>query len=204
MILSEAVKEEVAMEIAAEYPNWSPGTFVCRADLTKYQTRHIRYLLESEKREITALEDEVFRGIQEYEVLAKNIQLGFEQNRTFSQRLADRIATLGGSWTFLICFGIFITFWIAINSAVLLWHPPDSYPFILLNLILSCLAAIQAPIIMMSQRRQEEKDRLRSQRDYQINLKAELEIRYLHEKERLTEIQQIQLDMLAEIINSKR
>lgn len=155
MILNEAVREEVAKEIARDYPNWTAEGFICKSDLTKYQVRYFHSLIESEKGEITALEKEVLRSIQEHEVLAKNIQAGFEQNKSF---------------------------WIGMNSIVLIWHPPDPYPFILLNLILSCLAAIQAPIIMMSQKRQEEKDRLRSQHDYQINLKAELEIRHLHEK----------------------
>lgn len=213
VIPNEAVREEVAREIARDYPNWTAEGFICKSDLTKYQVRYFHSLIESEKGEITALEKEVLRSIQEHEVLAKNIQAEFEQNRSFGQKLADRIAAFGGSWTFLICFGAFIALWIGMNSIVLIWHPPDPYPFILLNLILSCLAAIQAPIIMMSQKRQEEKDRLRSQHDYQINLKAELEIRHLHEKidhllshqwDRLAQIQQIQLDMLSEIINSKK
>jgi len=98
--------------------------------------------------------------------------------------------------------------WIALNSVLLLRRPFDPYPFILLNLVLSCLAAIQAPVIMMSQNRQESKDRLRSQHDYRVNLKAELEIRQLHDKidhllshqwERLVEIQQIQIDLLSEL-----
>ncbi len=124
------------------------------------------------------------------------------------KKLADKIATFGGSWTFLICFAIFLGLWITINTVVLVTQPADPYPFILLNLILSCLAAIQAPVIMMSQNRQEAKDRLRSQNDYQINLKAELEIQHLHEKldhllmhqwERLAQIQEIQLDLLSEM-----
>jgi uncharacterized membrane protein len=114
--------------------------------------------------------------------------------------------------TFLICFGAFLTLWIGINSLVLLWRPIDPYPFILLNLILSCLAAIQAPIIMMSQNRQEAKDRLRSQHNYKVNLKAELEIRHLHEKidhllshqwERLVQIQEIQIELLSELSSKK-
>ena len=102
----------------------------------------------------------------------------------------------------------FLIIWITINSVIIFGKPIDPYPFILLNLLLSCLAAIQAPIIMMSQNRQEAKDRLRSQYDYQVNLKAELEIRQLHEKmdhllshqwERLAQIQEIQIDLLEEI-----
>ena len=105
-------------------------------------------------------------------------------------------------------FAGFLVVWITINSVAVYWKPADPYPFILLNLLLSCLAAIQAPIIMMSQNRQEAKDRLRSQYDYQVNLKAELEIRQLHEKmdhllshqwERLAQIQGIQIDLLEEL-----
>ena len=122
--------------------------------------------------------------------------------------MADKIATFGGSWTFLICFAIFLFIWIGMNSLVLVLRPYDPYPFIFLNLILSCLAAIQAPIIMMSQNRQEAKDRIRSQHDYQVNLKAELEIRHLHEKvdhllshqwSRLVQIQELQLELLSEL-----
>jgi uncharacterized membrane protein len=140
--------------------------------------------------------------------LASNVDAEFEQEWTFGERLADKIATFGGSWTFLIVFGGFLSLWIAMNTLVLLWRPVDPYPFILLNLVLSCLAAIQAPIIMMSQNRQEAKDRVRAQHDYQVNLKAELEIRQLHEKidhllshqwERLVEIQEVQLELLSEI-----
>lgn len=105
-------------------------------------------------------------------------------------------------------FAAFLLIWIGINATVIFWKPVDPYPFILLNLLLSCLAAIQAPIILMSQNRQEEKDRLRAQYDYQVNLKAELEIRQLHEKmdhllshqwERLAQIQEIQIDLLEEL-----
>lgn len=122
--------------------------------------------------------------------------------------MADKIATFGGSWAFLICFGVFLLIWILINSVALLWRPLDPYPFIFLNLLLSCLAAVQAPIIMMSQNRQEAKDRIRSEHDYQVNLKAELEIRHLHEKvdhllshqwERLVKIQELQLELLADL-----
>ena len=127
---------------------------------------------------------------------------------TFGQRLSDKIASFGGSWKFIIIFFFILVFWISVNSLILAFKPFDPYPFILLNLILSCLAAIQAPIIMMSQNRQEAKDRLRASHDYQINLKAELEIRQLHQKldhllsrqwERLVEIQEVQIELLNEM-----
>ena len=146
--------------------------------------------------------------MHQHELITKNVETALEQKWTLGEKLADKIATFGGSWTFLICFAIFLGLWITINTVVLVTQPADPYPFILLNLILSCLAAIQAPVIMMSQNRQEAKDRLRSQNDYQINLKAELEIQHLHEKldhllmhqwERLAQIQEIQLDLLSEM-----
>jgi uncharacterized membrane protein len=164
--------------------------------------------LESEKGELTNLDREVLESLQRHETLSSNVDAEFEEDLTLGQKMADGLASFGGSWTFLIIFGIILLIWIALNSILLLKKPFDPYPFILLNLVLSCLAAIQAPVIMMSQNRQEAKDRLRSQQDYQVNLKAELEIRHLHEKidhllsnqwERLVEIQQIQIDLLSEL-----
>jgi len=132
------------------------------------------------------------------------------QNLSPGQRLSDKIADFGGSWMFIITFMTFILFWLLTNVYVLTMKPFDPYPFILLNLILSCIAALQAPIIMMSQNRLEEKDRERSKHDYKVNLKAELEIRMLNEKvdhllmnqqQKLLEIQQIQIEMMNDIMN---
>jgi len=212
LIPGAAVRDVISAEIVRDHSDWSPESFICRPDLTRYRTNYVHTLLESEKGEITSLEQEVLHSIRDHELLAKNVDEEFDQKWSFGERLADRIATFGGSWTFLICFGVFLALWIGINSVILVVHPPDPYPFILLNLILSCLAAIQAPIIMMSQNRQEAKDRLRSQHDYQVNLKAELEIRHLHDKidhllshqwDRLAQIQEVQLDLLSEIGRKK-
>ena len=202
------VREEIAAMIRQDKPGWTTEQNICREDLARYRAKYVHALLESEKGELTSLELEVLQSIKEHELLAQNVDAQFEQEWTRGERLADRIATFGGSWAFLIIFGIFIFLWIAMNSMVLFWRPVDPYPFILLNLLLSCLAAMQAPVIMMSQNRQEAKDRLRSQHDYQVNLKAELEIRQLHEKldhllshqwERLVQIQEVQLDLLTEL-----
>jgi len=202
------VRDAVAEEIAKDHAGWTKDSFICRPDLNRYRASYVHSLLESERGELDSLETEVLHSLRDHEFLAKNIETEFEREWTFGERLADRMAVFGGSWTFLLCFAAFLALWIAMNSIVLLWRPVDPYPFILLNLILSCLAAIQAPVIMMSQGRQEAKDRLRSQHDYQVNLKAELEIRQLHEKidhllshqwERLARIQEIQLELLAEI-----
>ena len=203
-----AVRDTISAAIIRDHPGWSSDSYICRPDLMKYRSDYVHSLLQSERGEITSLEQEVLDSIRGHELLTKNVDSEFEQSWTFGERLADRIASFGGSWAFLITFGAFLAIWIGINSVVLILRPPDPYPFILLNLVLSCLAAVQAPIIMMSQNRQEAKDRLRSQHDYQVNLKAELEIRQLHDKidhllshqwDRLAQIQEIQLDLLSEI-----
>jgi uncharacterized membrane protein len=208
LIPGGAVRDVIAAAILRDHPDWSSESFICRSDLTRYRTDYVHSLLQSERGELSSLEQEVLHSIRDHELLAKNVDAEFEQKWSFGERLADRIATFGGSWTFLICFGAFLALWIGVNSVVLVVRPPDPYPFILLNLILSCLAAIQAPVIMMSQNRQESKDRLRAQHDYQVNLKAELEVRQLHDKidhllshqwDRLAQIQEIQLDLLSEI-----
>ena len=206
------IRDAVAQTIQKDYPQWSAESYICRPDLARYRGQYVHTLLESEKGELTSLEQEVVSSLREQEILSKNVEAQFEQAWSFGERLADRIATFGGSWTFLVVFAVFLALWIMMNSLVLFWRPVDPYPFILLNLLLSCLAAIQAPIIMMSQNRQEAKDRLRSQHDYQVNLKAELEIRHLHEKidhllshqwERLVQIQEIQIELLSELGRSK-
>jgi len=206
------VRDLFAERIRRDHPDWSENSFICREDLGRYRALYVHDLLESEKGELTVLEHEVVESLRKHELLSANVDAEFEQKWSFGERLADRIASFGGSWSFLIIFGVLLTIWIAVNSLVLLWRPVDPYPYILLNLVLSCLAAIQAPIIMMSQNRQETKDRLRSQHDYQVNLKAELEIRILQEKldhllshqwERLVQIQEVQLDLLSELRQRK-
>lgn len=208
LISGAAVRDSLSDLIARDHPDWSTDDVICRDDLSRYSAAYVESLLESERGELTSLEEEVLASLREHELLATNVDAEFEKAWTLSERLADRLAAFGGSWTFLICFAVFMVAWIGMNSLVLLWRPMDPFPFILLNLLLSCLAAVQAPIIMMSQNRQETKDRLRSQHDYQVNLKAELEIRHLNEKldhllshqwERLVQIQQVQLQLLAEL-----
>lgn len=208
VVPGEIVRKELAEEILKTCPDWSPASFICRADLAQARGRYVRSLLESERGELSALEQDVVSSLREHELLSSNVDAEFEQNWSFGERMADRIAAFGGSWSFLICFGVFLVAWVAMNSLVYLWRPVDPYPFIFLNLILSCIAAVQAPVIMMSQNRQEAKDRVRSQHDYKVNLKAELEIRHLHEKvdhllshqwERLVQIQELQLELLADL-----
>jgi len=159
------------------------------------------------------LERQVVESLAREETVARNIEAAWAGKRTFGERVADFVADFGGSWHFIISFFVVLLVWIGFNVWVTTRAIFDPYPFILLNLVLSCLAAIQAPIIMMSQKRQEAKDRLRSENDYRVNLKAEFEIRHLHEKldylisrhwERLAEIQQIQLEIMEDLAARKR
>lgn len=208
LVPGATIRESVAHRIQEEVPGWDGEGFVCRQDLNRFRYAHVSSLLESEQGELSALETDVVKSLHEHEILVQDLEASFDSSRSFGERVADGMATFGGSWTFLILFAVFLALWIVMNGVVLYKHPPDPYPFILLNLILSCLASIQAPVIMMSQNRQEAKDRLRAQNDYKINLKAELEVRQLHEKmdhlllqqwERLAEIQEIQLEVLSEL-----
>ncbi len=208
LVSGALVRDSIAGAIRADHPDWSENSLICRSDLARYRAEYVHNLLVTEKGELSELEQEVLRSLQTHETLAADVDSDYEENWSVGERLADRIADFGGSWTFLICFAVFIVAWIVMNSLVLYWRPVDPFPYILLNLLLSCLAAIQAPIIMMSQNRQEAKDRLRARNDYQVNLKAELEIRHLHEKmdhllshqwERMIEIQEVQLDLLNEL-----
>ena len=137
------------------------------------------------------LDQDVVEAIRDNSILSENIKDETENVSTLGQRVADKVASFGGSWTFIISFFIFILIWIASNVYLLMNKGFDPYPFILLNLILSCLASLQAPIIMMSQNRQEEKDRERAKKDYEVNLKAENEIRALNKKlDKLIELQE--------------
>jgi uncharacterized membrane protein len=208
LVPAALIRTPLVERIRSAYPSWSQDGFICRDDLSRFRAQYVQSLLEDERGELSSLEHSVIESLARHETLAENVDAQFQKKRSLGERLADRIADFGGSWTFISLFGGFILIWIAINSVLLIARPFDPYPFILLNLMLSCLAAAQAPIIMMSQNRQEARDRLRSENDYRVNLKAELEIRHLHEKldhllqhqwERLIEIQQIQIELMNEL-----
>src|SRR5881296_1125152 len=212
-MIAELIRPSLLEFIKKRLPDLDSKGFICLDDLGKFRTDYIKEVLEDEIGELSALDQEVIESLQQHEILSSDISKQFERKLTFGEQLSDRIAEFGGSWKFLMTFGAVIVVWIAINGVILVTHAFDPYPFILLNLILSCLAAVQAPIIMMSQNRAEARDRLRAENDYKVNLKAELEIRHLHEKidhllrrqyNRLFEIQQIQIELLEEISRRKR
>ena len=202
------VRPAIAQLIQRETGHWDEDQWICIDDLQRFQQQYVRSLLEDEQGELSTLDKEVMQALKEHEVLSRNPEIDLEATLTLGERLADRIADFGGSWSFIILFTVVLFGWMALNSWLLVTQPFDPYPYILLNLVLSALAAIQAPLIMMSQNRQEARDRARAQHDYQVNLKAELEIRQLHQKvdhmlshqwERLVEIQEVQMELINEV-----
>ena len=195
--------------IKATKTEFEKTDYISIDELNQYRRLYLTSLITQEKGEMAELDKDVMTAIKNNSILSENIQDEIEADLTIGQRLADKIATFGGSWTFIIVFFSFILVWMIINIWIMATKPFDPYPFILLNLILSCLAAIQAPIIMMSQNRQEQKDRQRSEHDYKINLKAELEIKLLsekidhlivHQNKKLLEIQEVQTDYLEDLM----
>lgn len=199
--------------IANAAPGWAEGKHICKPDLVHFRREYVEQLLKNERGELDELDRQVIESLAAGNFISRNPEDESEKKSTFGERTADKVAEFGGSWTFIISFVVVLIVWITINIVGLIAKPFDPYPFILLNLVLSCVAAMQAPVIMMSQRRQEIKDRFRAENDYRVNLKAELEIRQLHEKidhqlahqwEKLAELQQIQIDLLEESVDGRR
>lgn len=158
-------------------------------------------------------EQNITHHLAERTHISRNVAQDFSAQLTFGQRLADNVAAFGGSWIFISICAVVLVSWVVLNSFILIRYNSsfDPYPYILLNLFLSMLAAIQAPIILMSQNRQAYKDRLSAEHDYEVNLKAELEIMTLHEKmdalrdkqwSELISIQQEQLRLLSNILET--
>lgn len=208
-INAQDIREGIFNLIKSKFPDFTSDDFITITELNDYRRLYLTSLITQEKGELAAIDKDVLEAIKNNSILSENIQDEIEAELTVGQRIADKVATFGGSWTFIITFFSFILIWMVINIWFLSSKPFDPFPFILLNLILSCLAAIQAPIIMMSQNRQEQKDRQRGEHDYKINLKAELEIKLLsekidhllvHQNKKLLEIQEVQTDYLEDLM----
>lgn len=203
------VRPEIAAIVEASHPDWRATGSICRDDLNAARRAHIEGLLIRDRGELSQLDAAVVTAITQHEVLSGDIEAELDQTATTGEWLSDKVAAFGGSWAFILSFLGIMAVWIMFNALVLAQMERfDPYPFVLLNLVLSCVAAMQAPFIMMSQRRQEVKDRIRSQNDYRINLKAELEIRLLHEKvdhlmlrqgEHLAELEVLLLDQMQDM-----
>jgi uncharacterized membrane protein len=207
LVKVEALRPALAERIRRDFPDLPHDAMISIRELARYRMRYLEELLQQEHGEFTELDRQVAQSIAKQDTIAENTEAEFEEHRSFGDKVSDRLASFGGSWAFLLSFAGVLLVWMAINVIAGQGRAFDPYPFILLNLVLSCLAAVQAPIIMMSQRRQEVKDRLRANNDYRVNLKAELEIRHVHEKldyliskqwQRLAEIQQMQIDIMQD------
>lgn len=208
------LRPNISQTLRNRHPELAEDSLLCAEAVNAARLEYVRHVLETQVGDLTRLDEEVVDSLHKHEVLSERplSEMEEEQHLTFGQRLADKIADFGGSWSFIISFCLFLLAWIVINTGVLLKQPFDPYPYILLNLMLSFLASLQAPVIMMSQNRQEARDRLHAEGDYKVNLKAELEIRHLHEKmdyllhqhtTKLMEVQQIQLDLLRELAHTR-
>jgi uncharacterized membrane protein len=213
VLTAELVRPPIVEKIMKNHPGWSSQGFICIADLNRYRAEYVKDIIKADKGELSVLDEQVVKSMEEQELLSKNVNVEYDKQRSFGEIMADRIADFGGSWLFIGIFCAVLVVWIVMNSIVIFMKPFDPYPYIFLNLILSCVAAMQAPVILMSQNRQEARDRIQAEHDYRINLKAELEIRHLHEKidhllmnqwQRMMEIQQIQMELMEELAHKRR
>lgn len=207
---ASTIRKSIFDLILKDQSEFNQKSCISISELNLYRQRFISNTLVQEVDDLANLRENVLHAIKEETSLTDQIEKEDIPILSPGQRLADLVATFGGSWTFILTFLGFIAIWICINVFWFSHREFDPYPFILLNLILSCVASLQAPVIMMSQNRQEEKDRERSKKDYMINLKSELEIRMLHEKldhlilhqqRELIEIQKLQIEMMNDIMN---
>ena len=173
-MVAELIRPSLLEFIKKKLPDLDSKGFICLDDLGEFRKDYIKEVLEDEIGELSALDQEVIESLEQHEILSSDIEKQFEKKLSFGERLSDHIAEFGGSWKFLITFGAVIFVWIGANAVLLATRTFDPYPFILLNLALNMVTALQAPIIMMSQNRQAHKDRLRANLDYQVNLKNEL------------------------------
>jgi len=168
--------------IKKDRPEWEGKRGICANCLEQYRAKKFIGYLEAEYQKLSELEHAVVSKVTRRGRVSKLVHQDMDTQMTFGERVADKVAQFGGSWGFIGLFGGILVVWMLVNAWVLARHPFDPYPFILLNLVLSTLAALQAPVIMMSQNRQAHKDRKHAQQDYEVNLMAEIEIRDLHDK----------------------
>lgn len=208
ILKGSSVRSSLLAIIKNNYPDFNNDSNISIDELNEYRNRYIDSIMLEEYGDLSQLEKEVLSRLKDRDFIARNVEEEIHKKRTVGQRVSDIVAQFGGSWVFIGIFFVFIMIWMLINILLLNQKAFDPYPFILLNLVLSCIAAIQAPVIMMSQNRKEERDRERSINDYKVNLKAEMEIKLLHEKidhvishqnQRLLEILQIHNDYLDDI-----
>ncbi len=208
-VLVAALRPGVAALARAEQPRLTDGDTLSAADAHRFRMAHLAQTLLADRDDLSPADQNVLETLTTNRLVSENVDAADDARMTMGDRVADRVASFGGSWTFILSFFAVLAAWIAVNVLVLGPRPFDPYPFILLNLVLSCLASIQAPVIMMSQNRKEARDRDRAEHDYLVNLKAEIEVRMLHEKldhlmtaqwGRLLDVQEDQGALLDELL----
>ncbi len=207
------VRSTILETFYKKHPEADKKGYVCLSDLRLLRAEHVENLLTEDKGALSQLEKEVLQSLESDDLLVENVNKKFDRKLTLGERMADRVARFGGSWKFILSFFFLLILWMIINTFFFAQEGFDPYPFILLNLVLSCLAAIQAPVIMMSQNRQAQRDRLQANEEYQTNLKAELEVQQIHARldlfmkrqwESLLELQKIQIELTEELIAHKK
>ena len=208
-VSGKTIRTSILNLILEDFPDFDVNESISVQELNVYREKYISKFLQTEISQLSKLEKDVVKSLGDDTSFVAKVEEEAD-TRNYGQIVADKVAAFGGSWTFIISFFIFISIWIGSNVFIFTHKEFDPYPFILLNLILSCIAASQAPVIMMSQNRQEEKDRERAKKDYMINLKSELEIRMLDDKidhlvmyqqQELIKIQKVQIEMMNDILN---
>jgi uncharacterized membrane protein len=211
LVRADSLRPQESQRMAELHGSRWPGTgAVCGKCLQRERIAYVLEQLERERGELSEIEADVARRAGEHIAIAENLARRFASDVTFGQHVADRVAEVGGSWGFVLGFLALLGAWIALNVGLAL-GAFDPYPYILLNLVLSCIAALQAPIIMMSQNRHSARDRMQAEQDFRVNLKAELEIASLHHKldhllhgqwQRMVELQELQIQLLTEVRES--
>jgi uncharacterized membrane protein len=210
---ARGIRPAVARYLAKKYPEqWKSGALACPDCLNRERLEHLLGKLAEDRGELSSIESEVAHKAVDHLAIAEQVDEEFRRSATRGQRIADGVARVGGSWAFVIGFVLVLLAWIALNTVLLQKGAFDPYPYILLNLVLSCIAALQAPVIMMSQNRMSEYDRRKADQDFRVNLKAELEVASLHDKvdhllhaqwEHLVEMQEVQIDLLNQIAEGR-
>lgn len=208
MIKLKDIEAEVRDYILQQQPFLTPESSIRFTELLNYRLDYIKQLISKDSASMNQVNQEIIEKIRQDQTITHNVNDALKKKATIGEKAADSIAKFGGSWPFILLFIFILIVWITLNSINWFIKPFDSYPFILLNLALSCLAAIQAPIIMMSQNRQAARDRAEADNDYRVNLKAELEISLLHDKldflmanqlQQLLEFQQLQVELISQL-----
>lgn len=205
----DIIRISMVSMIKKAYPDFDNNGFICKNDLNSIRAKYVEGLFDKESGELSDIEKQVVENIKDQEIITKSLHDQSNESSSKWDVVSDKIATFGGSWKFIGIFFTFMVIWMILNAVLYssgkAW---DSYPYILLNLILSCVASIQAPIIMMSNNRMEKRERLRAESEYQINLKAEIGVRNLNEKmdhmlfkqwEKNKEIQTLMLELTHEL-----